>query len=269
MGYRHTISPSLYGDGSDGDLIIESAMLAARPVYQFRSLTIAAGASFALGSMGTIRAAALVIRCQSPIRLEGTIRASGAGALPQGSSWTDNGGSFMSSPTGMQAVGAASVYPIPGGANGYFTASVPSVPGYTSTGLQGPGDGIKAPEWLRTVRAIVGPDGLYRLAAGMGGAMDNGGNYFGGNGAGALILIAPAILFGDGAAIEARGNDATGIGADSNAGGGGGGYIEIHTAVPLSPADEARLDVSGGRGGTEQAGVANNGASGFHNLFRL
>ncbi len=84
-------------------------------------------------------------------------------------------------------------------------------------------------------------------------------------GGGVIVIIAPEIVFGASGSIEARGQDGydaepTGNSMDSHlfaSGGGGGGTVELHTRVPLSAGDKAKVSASGG------AGVANKSLTGL------
>jgi hypothetical protein len=259
----------IFGDGSDGDLVIGVSAEMASQEYNLRSLTIDAGADWDVPNWaGRYTPFIPIIRCQTPIVLNGSIRANGVTAP-----YNQGGGGTYSYVVGAGAVAPSIAdniadrawYVFAGGGSGGASAQVyePNGPvvGYSASAIP---SGVNAASIFFGDRAdLVGPDKPFRVGVGgLGGdnddippAVPSGG------GGGAILIYAPGIVFGAGATIEAKG-----AAAEANNGGGhGGGYVEISTLDPIASADKAKVSVAGSAGN----GTGGDGLDGFANFIEL
>ncbi len=261
MGYGGNVSiklPAQFGDGSDGDLHIQSNTTMDKAEYNLESLEIDDGVNMSAPLWATTYIPIVTIRCRSAIRLNGVIRANGVSA-------TENNGAIVSTAypvPGSEAgkppqlyhsafsviVGIEQMYPICGGGNGINSSYVVNHPypvnivGYTASSCSGDPSAI----FNGNRDALIGPVRPFRYCAGCGGSKSSDSGAYGGAGGGILLIYAPAIIFGENGGIQARGGDVTNPGGTNDAGGGGGGYVEVITQIALSGSDWAKVLVTGG-----------------------
>lgn len=270
-----------FGDGSDGALTISSNANPSQAEYNLTSLTIDAGVTWAQQLWSTQYFPFVTVRCQSPIILNGTLSADGVACSSSGFTWAGNGGWRNGPPYGVAATlwanngsnGAESIniLPIQGGpaasdGSAYITclgqaADFPTDL-YTASykTLGGASRRRNTADWEARAKAQIGFGRRFVIAAGAGGSADGSTmTEYGGNGGGAWIIYAPAIIFGASGSITATGGDGDSGGVGAGTGGGGGGSIQTYTLSELSAADKAKCDVSGGTG----TGSAENGDDGL------
>lgn len=255
MGYRTGSSWAAFGDGSDGDLVLSANAIPAKSEYQFRSLTIAAGVTWAQRLWNAQGFDRLVIRCRTPIVLEGAITANGIACC--GVTWLPNGGWYSGYPNGypptLQITSSATqtaahpdIFPVAGGGankGSYVSQGYVGAPAYYTgdSPFTDPAAMTRAGCALATF--VDHRSGPYRIAAGCGGGADmNNSTSRGGIGGGAIVIYAPAILLGANARIEAKGGD----GGPGNAGGGGGGSIQLYAQATVVAGDLAKCSAAGG-----------------------
>ncbi len=284
MGYGGTPATKIpwpFGDGSDGELHLSANANPTQAEYNFAALTIDAGVTWAQQLWATQGFSHVVIRCQTPIVLNGSLTANNI-ACAGSSIWQANGGWRMVSPYGLapteDAIAAEfrggwsrHILPIQGGpaanngdcyigeyeSNAYYAADLYShVSANTSTS-----DVRNTPAtWTDRAAAQIGPDRRFLFAAGCGGGADGDETTeFGGNGGGAWIIYAPGITFGASASITSRGGNGDVDALGSGCGGGGGGSVQLYTTQDVAAGDLAKCDVSGGSG----TGTAYDGHDGF------
>ncbi len=263
MGYGGNINiklPWQFGDGSDGDLHIQSNTTIAKDEYNLQSLEIDAGFYLSAPSWAASYIPIVSIRCRTAIKLNGIIRANGVSGCMQTSAVSTTANPMPGNEDGKPpqlyystagvVVGVEQIYPIAGGGNGTYGSWIANMPyavsivGYTATKCNGDPSAI----FNGDRDALIGPGRPFRYCAGCGGAAGSNYGGYGGTGGGILRIYAPAIIFGEGGGIQAKGANASGSGGDNNAGGGGGGYVEVITQTALSGSDWAKVLVTGGTG---------------------
>jgi len=77
MGYRTQILGEPFGDGSDGEAVIDSTFNPAKAEYNYRSLTIESAGEIRQQPWGAQKFPVLILRSQSPIILDGKVTANG------------------------------------------------------------------------------------------------------------------------------------------------------------------------------------------------
>jgi len=204
-----------YGDGSDGDKHVTADQSMTQAEYNLTALTIDAGKVWTSGDCATVGSNLTVIRCQTPIVLNGAIRAGKSGmwintcgarwenthpGFPPTSFYDQDSGDFFQVP-GM-------CFPIPAGGSlsaAYKTMHVngsTTLPGLNLGTVNNESNGDSA---LAGHASLIGREQMWRYCAGGSGARNPYAVFEGGAGAAAIILIAPAII-GDGV-ISANGED--------------------------------------------------------------
>jgi hypothetical protein len=261
MGYRTTNLPEHFGNGSDGALHLQANATMDQGEYHLSSLTIDEGITWQAPKWSVDFIPIVILRCRTPIVLNGKISASGVTA------YLDASGNLVDTAAAARSGYGPSLgdgaYPGPlfsfvGGGSLSHTAMVYESAterslGYTAAQINSYENGSSI--WKGMNREVlVGPTGLYRYGAGGGGSTEAG-QTNPGIGGGILILCAPAIRFGANAAIEAKGISAAVIAGQNGSGGGGGGHIECWTRTALSDIDWAKVSVAGGSGSAAGAGA--------------
>jgi hypothetical protein len=283
MGYGGTPATKLawqFGDGSDGELHLSASGNPTKAEYNFTALTIDAGVTWAQQLWAAQGFSHVIIRCQTPIVLNGSLSAD-AVACTGMTGWQANGGWNAGVPYGLAPAEDAisggyagwsrHILPIQGGPTmNSGNIYVGSYEGYEyyPTDLY---NALKATDssndvrrssgtWSTRAAIQVGPDRRFLFAAGCGGGADgNEMTEFGGNGGGAWIIYATAVTFGAAAGVTARGSDGDADAVGSGCGGGGGGSVQFYTTQDIAVGDLAKCDVSGGSG----TGVAYDGHAGL------
>lgn len=272
MGYGGTPATKLawqFGDGSDGELHLSASGNPTKAEYNFTALTIDAGVEWAQQLWATQDFSHVVIRCQTSIVLNGSLAADGVACAGM-SGWQPNGGWRVGPPFGLapteDAINGSSagwsrhILPIQGGPaanSGYsYVGSYETNPYFPIDLYYNifANDSVSdvrntSATWATRAAAQIGPDRRFLFAAGSGGGADgNEMAEYGGNGGGAWIIYAPAIIFGAAASITARGSDGDTDALGSGCGGGGGGSVQFYTTQEVAAGDLAKCDVSGGSG---------------------
>lgn len=286
MGYRGgTIQiPGALGDGSDGDLHIQSDAQMSQAEYNLRSLIIDEGFTWKVPNNWEMYQPITIIRCQSPIVLNGAISAGGVGSyFEDGGMYPHGLDSVPGMPASSYAVGSGAfqipqhIFPCMGGACGrQVTGSLASSVAWDVR----PYPYIESPVYMNApidnlyedYKPLIGYGKYYRYCIGGGGEADVEQPYGGGKGGAILCIHAPAIVFGANGLLDARGSDGD---ADTDehlagAGGGGGGYIETWTRTPLSAVERAeRVVVTGGLASPGGDGTGFDGLDGVKNFYIL
>ena len=293
MPYR-AITANPFGDGSDGAMVISADAYMAQAEYNLVSLTVDATKVWSAPKWSVDFLPIITVRCQTPIVLDGAIRANGVTGFVSGprtvtdTGAVDAGGGDgmppaiygpVDSPEAATAFLPGEILPIPGGADG-AAAGVSYLVYPASSGLIFPtppytrfdvnsaaGDSIWDSNFARD--DMVGPGKPYRYCAGCGGAGFDAAGY-GGGGGGILLIYAPAIIFGANADIQSEGaaGGAGEGGAGPGGGGGGGGYVELVTRVAVSTSDWAKVSVDGGALGAGYDGAPDGFAGGTGHRIR-
>ncbi|SNW62028.1 Collagen-like protein [Orpheovirus IHUMI-LCC2] len=255
------IDPALFGDGSDGDVLIDSSRSINRDMY-YNNLTVVSGSPF---TSVTITTNGYRIFVRNDLRLTlgiisangneggeptntGTVSggAAGGGSLTVPGSQGNPSNNAPSQPTGIQFKGGSGG----GGASGGNVIVTSAQNGRDSP--------------LRNLLEVVDVRSLdgVRYTGGSGGGKGSGstGGGSGGGGAGVVAVFARNIIvdttFGTG--FNAIGGDGqTGTGFSSGGGGGGGGGLVVIVSTTTTPLP---TNVSGGQGGLSTNG--NNGSPG-------
>ena len=243
--------PALFGDGSDGDVIISSGTnLASCDIKQYRNLTVAA--SQTLGTSAS--SVATMILCVSEVlSVQGTISMDGKGGAPAtdySSSYGASGGGGGGGSSGAGTQGGDSV--VSGGAGGNSGGS-------HTAGTAGSAIGACDKAKLRmstTDRNNV----LVSWGSGGGaGGAGSGSAGAGGNGGGAIIILAHRIIIGSSGAITADGAAGSSVSTGGGGGGGGGGCIYI---VSKDITNAGSIAAAAGAAGSGTGSTGSNGAAG-------
>ena len=253
--------PTQFGDGSDGALHITADAEMSAAELNLTSLEIDATKTWSAQKMSVSQRPLVIIRCLTPIILNGTISLDEIGGALDG----DDSGLIIDQRHGDYAAvfrvgsisaandheaSAMAVYPIAsgGGDTSIQMGSTRPLAGYTSSVVNSGADGDSIFAGNRD--DLIGPGRLFEICVGCGGSQNGCGDPIG-KGGGAIRIYAPAIIFGSSGAISACGGDgADQADADGAGGGGGGGYVETWTKTPITDADWAKVTVAGGTGGT-------------------
>lgn len=264
---------AVFGDGSDGDVIVNAPVNLARDMY-YDNLTVT--------ETGVVRATGCRIFVKGTLTNAGSIHADGATAtgtpgaaatpgiyLPGTAAGGDGGTSGEDPPNPGTAIAQLGC-----GGNGGNGGDLP--PEFPLAGMPGAAGGtVTAPTaaygWPRAIPASLtnlafaigqAVDGWRGGGGGGGGgtqAEDAGG---GGAGGGVVLIAARTIDNGSGSISADGGNGFSPAAGNAGGGGGGGGGLVLITCQTLAAA--GTITVAGGTGGTGSgtAGAGVNGSSG-------
>lgn len=241
-----TLASSLYGDGSDGNVTINSNTTLSRNMY-YSSLTINSG-SF-------LYPAGYTVFVNGELLVEGTIDNSGANAtvgVTTGGIAGTNGGNGGNAPNGQ---GQDVVNGIPGvnarGGGGF---------GAGGNGAYNTSDVAAYAYWLPFAALGGWFDGstFKKFPGGAGGGASASGGWGGGAGAGVVRIAATKITIAATGAIKCDGGNGAGASVGGS-GGGGGGLITLLSKQPVE--NNGTISVNGGTAGSGFGG--NPGASGL------
>jgi hypothetical protein len=265
-------SPSVFGNGSDGDVVISSNTTLARDMH-YNNLTI--NATF------TLNPSSWRIFVKGLLTINGTIAHNG-------------NSSALNSSTGAAGAGTVSAFLLVSGGGGNGSAGAGATAGAVirSTGGMGGTGGSNGANagglggTLTTIAAVEGGANYFRslpvgplwgkaigalgsggYAGGSGGGGAGGGaggaGTGGGSGGGSIFIGATKIVSNTGGTISAIGGNSGAVSVTnrSTGGGGGGGFIYIATATPI--AGNIVITVAGGVGGAIIGGTGVVGAAGL------
>jgi hypothetical protein len=271
----YSIGVGVFGDGSDGDVIISADTTITRDMY-YRNLTFT-------GAYNLLTISCRIFVTDTLNLANGTLSCNGGIGVP--SSAVGTGGGAASSTAKSLGFGTA------GGAGGFSsTAGLPGGPHTPNTrlgGLGGAGGASGARSGGLGGTGTVNPDtsgglGIFKCGefaingrnvlnaqmnggtAGGGGGGPNGGG--GGGGGGCIVVCARNIVATTGGIYANGGNGSTpSASGGGGGGGGGGGYIVVITTSNIST---LLLGVNGGLGGVSPSATSGQpGANG--NVYKI
>ena len=294
------ISNSFYGDGSDGTLTVASGTttLTANQVYQYKSISISAGATLTIG--GALQGNPLFIKCQGDCTIEGKIDLKGMGAAgatttnrtgnnvtfagSAGTNGAKQGYDFLTTHDGNGGAGALGGTPGASGGGGAGSSAAGTSAGAAGSAAGGTGGTAWTSasnqldsDYINYKKIITygvasggGEGGLYHYGGPTGGDADSAA---GGAGGGCLILeVGGALDFDAGGEVDVMGDDGsvgvinTAASGGSGAGGGGGGAggtaLIIYNTLTDNSGTMTTTASSGGAAVTGGGGVAGAGGAG-------
>ncbi len=234
----------LFGDGSDGDVTLVANANYDVP-KQFTNFTLNSGVTLSV----TNNANPLIIRCTGTCTINGTINLDGKGFAANGSGANGINNSIYGA----------------GGGDGYFYNYMGS-----STDTHGTGGGSTCYPANESAIANILFQQLLSLdfkisCGGSGGNGSSSPNGLGGNGGGALIIIAKS--FKGTGTITAKGNNGNGQSNAYYGGGGGGGQVGVITS---DNSFTGSITVTGGTGAAYNNNFkAKNGGDGAYAILKI
>jgi len=263
------LAPPVFGDGSDSNLTVSSAVILGRDVY-LSNLTVTATGTLNTGGFRVFVSGTCTITAPGVIQNNG---ASASGATlgmgaPTGSLGGGSGGALGT--TGAAGAGTNVLSGAGGaGGNGGNSSQFLGGLGGVVTPVDSTNGGLGV---MRTFpNAFTGRDlASQPIQGGAGGGGGGGVGGFaqsgGGGGGGGVVLLAAPLITGSGTvrALGGNGGNAPGGGAGGGGGGGGGCVIIISEQSPGG----VTFSVSGGAGGAGNGGAAG-GAGAVGRVFLL
>ena len=236
--YQVGLLSGIFGDGSDLDVSVSTAITLTRNVY-YKNLKITSTGSINTAGFQIFVSNILSMDAGAKITRNGAVATTSTGAtgllngVLGGSSTGGNGGATPTAGTGnTNGLGGN------GGAGGSGGAGGVNTQISTATGAEYLGS------WPLQVRGSTVDGNLHFLGgAGGGGALNGLG---GGSGGGIIQLFARGIQASGGSFIEAKGGDGATSGGNGS-GGGGGGCVYVITSEKLTNI-KWTVNVSGGLG---------------------
>ena len=234
--------PNLFGDGTDGDVILTSGTTQLDPyqIKQYRNLQINNGAILGCNASPAV----MIIFVSQNMLVSGVLTVAHQGAA---------GGAGGVGGVGSPGTSNANGYCGAGGDGGAAAAGFGAgIGGSTIASHGAPGNAITEKD-VAEFRLLPSKRENFILSWGAGGggggsATDNGGN--GGQGGGGIVIFAQGLVVDTTGIITAsaeNGHPEVGSGADAGGGGGGGGgFIYI---VTKSYSNQGSITASGGTGG--------------------
>ncbi|SNW61986.1 Collagen-like protein [Orpheovirus IHUMI-LCC2] len=247
------LSPSIFGSGRDGDVVIAAPTTLLRDMV-YNNLTVNAGASLDTGGYR--------IFVRNMLINNGTIQ-------NDGTPGTNVGG--IATPLGTLGVGAAGGNP---GTVGSPSTNIPSLILGTSAGNKGGGlsgggpvsrttslNGNDIP--LNNLIEIVKVRSLdnLRYNGGSGGGGGQGAGGGGGGGGGGVVAIFANVIVNNGTISAVGGNGGPSSNGTDGGGGGGGGGLLVYATTSITGNIPTIANVAGGLGGV--GGTLGDGSPGF------
>jgi hypothetical protein len=258
----------MFGDGSDGDLVVSSGttILTENKIYQYKSINIASGATLTIG--GAADNLPLALLCTGDVQINGTINLQGKGAAG------GIGQAYSNGAPGSPGIGWVGFGAGGGGGEGRYNDEYEGhnggdASGYTggaggAGGCNGPdgGNGGSCTNLVSTDIYSFIKCGITPLSQGAGGGSGGstggsnsvpGGN--GGNGGGALLIAAKGnVIIGTTGQINCKGNNGNngsnnGYSGYNSGGGGGGGGGSCIIKYGGTFTNSGTITVAGGNGG--------------------